>query len=278
MRLLTKTTLYFSLLLLPLMAGAGFLLYRQLDRQLEHEIDEELTGDSRYWKNYFSRPNADLAVLDIHTLPFDLAPLARPDFNGPKLQDVMLYQEVDHEQVPFRQRQEVMQVNGRPYLLTLRRSLIEQEDWYRNISLVMLLIFVALLGCILLLNWALSRRMWRPFYRTLENMQQLQLDKLSRLDLPPSNIREFRRLQAALQQMATRIHHDYATMKALTEDAAHEMQTPLAIAQQQLELLLQDPGIAPAQGQAILQTSEALQRLSRLNHSLLFLAKIENLQ
>ncbi|PUZ22480.1 Signal transduction histidine kinase [Chitinophaga costaii] len=278
MRLLTKTTLYFSLLLLPLIAGTGFLLYWQLKRQLKHEIDEELNNDSQYWKAYFSAPNADLAVLDIHTQPFDITPLDKTDIKSPFLKDVMLYQEIDHERVPFRQRQEIINIGQQPYLLTLRRSMIEKGDWYRNISMVMFFICVALLGCILLVNWVLSRRIWKPFYATLENMQQLQLDTLALPALPQSSTKEFQRLQAALQQMTTRIHHDFQAMKSLTEDAAHEMQTPLAIAQQQLELLLQDPAIAPEQGHAILQTSEALQRLSRLTNSLLFLAKIENNQ
>lgn len=278
MRLLTKTTIYFSLLLLPLMAGAGYLLYRQLDRQLEKETDEELTNDSFYWKSYFASPKADLAVLDIHTQPFDMEPATAAASATPELTDVMLYQEADREVVPFRQRQEVMQINGKPYLLTLRRSLIEKSDWFSNIMSAMLIVLVALLGCILLINWMLSRRMWKPFYLTLENMQKIEVDQLSHLQLPPSSTQEFNRLQTALKQMANRIHQDYQNMKALTEDAAHEMQTPLAIAQQQLELIMQDPALTDNQGKAILQTTEALQRLSRLTHGLLFLAKIENHQ
>lgn len=280
MRLLTKTTLYFSLLLAPLMAGAGFVLYKQLNQQLEHETDEELDNDSRYWRRYLASPDLDPAVLNIHTQPFDIQPAdpgERHRHFG-KAYDVMLFQEVDDEDVPFRERKELVTVQGKDYVLTLRRSLLEKEDWFSNISLAMAFIFMALLGSILLLNWALSRRMWRPFYRTLESMQHLQLDQLSQLDLSPSNTQEFRRLNNALSQMTARIHRDYQAMKSLTEDAAHEMQTPLAIAQQQLELFMQDPSLTAHQGQAVLQTSDALQRLSRLTHNLLFLAKIENHQ
>lgn len=281
MRLLTKTTLYFSLLLAPLMAGAGFVLYKQLNKQLEHETDEELENDSRYWRRYLSSPDLDPAVLNIHTQPFDIAPADPAELHHRhfgKTHDVMLFQEVDNEDVPFRERKELVTVQGKDYVLTLRRSLLEKEDWFSNIGLAMAFIFMALLGCILLLNWALSRRVWSPFYRTLESMQQLQLDQLGQLTLAPSNTQEFRRLNNALRQMTARIHRDYQAMKSLTEDAAHEMQTPLAIAQQQLELFMQDPSLTQGQGQAVLQTSDALQRLSRLTHNLLFLAKIENHQ
>jgi signal transduction histidine kinase len=67
-------------------------------------------------------------------------------------------------------------------------------------------------------------------------------------------------------------------MKEFTEDAAHEMQTPLAVAQTKLELLLQDTNLSTPQTEAIVQATTALQRLSKLNQSLLLLAKIENHQ
>jgi len=68
------------------------------------------------------------------------------------------------------------------------------------------------------------------------------------------------------------------SMKEFTENAAHEMQTPLAIAQSKLELLIQDSNLKDEQVDSIIQATEALSRLSKLNQSLLLLAKIENNQ
>ena len=93
-----------------------------------------------------------------------------------------------------------------------------------------------------------------------------------------SKIQEFNELNASLDTMTRKIHQDYLNMKEFTENAAHEMQTPLAIAQTKLELLLQDPGLNEQQVATIAQTTEALSRLSKLNQSLLLLAKIENNQ
>jgi signal transduction histidine kinase len=63
-----------------------------------------------------------------------------------------------------------------------------------------------------------------------------------------------------------------------TENAAHEMQTPLAVAQSKMELLLQDPSLQEPQIEAISQASDSLSRLSKLVQALLLLAKIENNQ
>jgi signal transduction histidine kinase len=56
------------------------------------------------------------------------------------------------------------------------------------------------------------------------------------------------------------------------------MQTPLAVVQAKLELLLQDSNLNDDQVQSIMQASSALNRLSKLNKSLLLLVKIENNQ
>jgi signal transduction histidine kinase len=142
----------------------------------------------------------------------------------------------------------------------------------------MLIVFGGLLVFILLLNRMLSKRLWRPFYESLEKLHGIELKKMEHISFTPSSIKEFNQLHSALKAMITRIHADYQSIKELTEDAAHEMQTPLAIAESKLELLLQDETLSDAQLHAIAQSSEALERLARLNHSLLLLAKIENHQ
>jgi signal transduction histidine kinase len=93
-----------------------------------------------------------------------------------------------------------------------------------------------------------------------------------------TSISEFNELNSSLNAMTNKIHMDFMNMKEFTEDAAHEMQTPLAIAQSRMELMLQDINLSEEQVDSILQASEAIKRLSKLNQSLLLLAKIENKQ
>jgi len=180
--------------------------------------------------------------------------------------------------VLYRQLTQVIRLHDRSYLMIIRKSLIERDDLIKNIFSVMLIVFTGLLAFIILLNWILNRRLWKPFYQSLEKIQGVQLKKMESVSFSPSSTHEFNRLNASLNTMVARIYADYQNIKELTEDAAHEMQTPLAIAQSKLELLLQDESLSDAQLQAIAQSSEALQRLTRLNHSLLLLAKIENHQ
>ncbi|MDQ6761543.1 MAG: HAMP domain-containing histidine kinase, partial [Bacteroidota bacterium] len=82
----------------------------------------------------------------------------------------------------------------------------------------------------------------------------------------------------SLNYMTGKMYRDYINMKEFTENAAHEMQTPVAVVQSKLELLLQDDNLNDGQVQSIHQSTTALSRLSKLNEGLILLAKIENHQ
>ncbi|MDQ2863448.1 MAG: HAMP domain-containing histidine kinase, partial [Bacteroidota bacterium] len=91
-------------------------------------------------------------------------------------------------------------------------------------------------------------------------------------------IKEFNELNASLNYMTDKIYKDYVNMKEFTENASHEMQTPVAVVLSKLELLLQDSNLKEEQVQSVLDSATALRQLSKLNESLLLLSRIENNQ
>jgi signal transduction histidine kinase len=278
MKLLTRTTIYFLGIMLPLLAASAFYLFSQFNKEIRHEIDEELLNDQIQWLRYMDTVSVHNPVFNISTPEFSLRPVAQAPQDTPRLESVMLYQDIEGKKTPYRQLTQVLRIHSKTYMLTIRKSLIERDDLIKNIFNVMFIVFAGLLGFILSLNWLLSRSLWRPFYRTLEKIRGVELKKMESVSFTPARIKEFNQLNSALNAMIARIHADYRNIKELTEDAAHEMQTPLAIAESKLEVLLQDETLTDAQLQAIAQSSEALERLARLNKSLLLLAKIENHQ
>lgn len=278
MKLLTKTTLYFIMIMLPVFAAGAFYLFHQFNKEIRHETDEELANDQLEWLRYLDTASVNNPIFRFQTQEFRLTPTDQPVQQKYKLKGVNLYQETEDTYAPFRELSQVISLHGRHYQMILRKSMIEKDDLLKNIITVMLLAFGGLLLFVVLSNWFISRQVWRPFYRSLDKIRQLQLNKMETLRFAPAPTHEFNQLNEALNQMTHRIHQDYINIKELTEDAAHEMQTPLAIAQSKLELLLQDESLSEEQLKNIGQTGEELQRLSRLQHSLLLLAKIENQQ
>ena len=124
----------------------------------------------------------------------------------------------------------------------------------------------------------LSRRLWRPFDETLRTAEGFRLEDGVVPELPASDVAEFRRLNSTLETLMTNVLASFRTQKEFTENASHELQTPLAVIRSKLDLMLQLPGITQQQAAVIQSLYEVTGRLAQLNRGLLLLAKIENNQ
>ena len=76
--------------------------------------------------------------------------------------------------------------------------------------------------------------------------------------------------------MTQRVKKDYTELKSFTDNASHEMMTPLAVINSKLDTLIQTEILSDQQGELIADVYLAVSRLSRLNQSLLLMTKIEN--
>ena len=124
----------------------------------------------------------------------------------------------------------------------------------------------------------ISRRLWKPFDETLKQIEAFRLENGKVPVLPDSDVREFARLNHTLNSLMENSLKSYHTQKEFTENASHELQTPLAVFQSKLDNLLQQPDLTEQQAEMILGLYEVSARLSRLNRNLLLLAKIDNNQ
>jgi signal transduction histidine kinase len=110
----------------------------------------------------------------------------------------------------------------------------------------------------------------------LEYLNDFRLEK-NRLHLPTkTRIQEFILLNKSIQTLLKTNVAVYNSQKQFIENASHELQTPLAIGINKLELLAGEKGSSEEQIAKIGNIIETLQRLSNLNKSLLLLSKIEN--
>ncbi|MEJ7557936.1 MAG: HAMP domain-containing sensor histidine kinase [Pedobacter sp.] len=156
-----------------------------------------------------------------------------------------------------------------------------REDTFLIIGAITLLtvfFFTLILGGFVWLNRRISRQLWQPFYQTLEKIKAFDLNSNSTVKFESGNIIEFEELNSSIDKLLKSNIETFRQQKEFTENASHELQTPLAIVQSKLDLLLQDGDLSAAQSQIIEQTNNALSRVSRINKNLLLLAKIENKQ
>ncbi|MXV49521.1 hypothetical protein GS399_00940 [Pedobacter sp. HMF7647] len=122
-----------------------------------------------------------------------------------------------------------------------------------------------------------SKYILSSFQKTLDTIQVFSLRQREKLELPETNTKEFRQLNSFLKKMTDKAADDYSKMKEFSENASHELQTPLAIIRSKLELFA-ETDISAEQADLIGDMQNAIEKLVRINRSLLLLTKLENLE
>jgi signal transduction histidine kinase len=179
---------------------------------------------------------------------------------------------------PYRQLQFSVQPAGKWYTVYIDVSEEETEDLLMLIMGITAGMIGLLLSILFIANRLLLRRIWQPFYGTLDGIREFNLSSRKPLPVQSTDIDEFRNLDEAIRQMTHTIIRDYEILKSFADNASHEMQTPLAILNSKLDLLIQDTGLGMQHHRPILAMYDAISRLRQLNQSLLLLTKIENNQ
>lgn len=179
---------------------------------------------------------------------------------------------------PYRQLRFYTTVGDQVYKVTLRKSQVEEIDLREGIVNSLLYVFIALLVVLIIANYYISKRIWSPFYKTVQEIARYDLAGNRILNLEETGIKEFNVLNRAINSMSEKIRKDFISLKEFTENASHEIQTPLAIIKSKLELFTQSGTLHEEQSRNIQGMYEAVAKLSKLNHSLLLIAKIENAQ
>jgi signal transduction histidine kinase len=183
-----------------------------------------------------------------------------------------------HDDDPYRELSGSIQVNGKWYQLIISSSLVENEDLLGSILLVQSVLLILLMAGLLWINRSIAKNIWQPFYSTLDRMKKYELNKHNSFGQIPTAVDEFKELQSAIKNLTDRNFIVYQKQKEFTENASHEMQTPLAIFHSKLELLMQTQPLSEEQATLISTMEEVNLRLSKLNKSLLLLSKIDNKQ
>lgn len=249
------------------------LLNEEVDESISHQADQFLHHIKGF--EYLDDLTTDLEVLDqlsynIHIKPSDGTAISKT------FETISLYDSIEHEVRPFRQLSSAVVIKGKPYLLTVRMSLVNNDDLVMAIGLVQITLSVLLIAGLLLLNRSLSKRLWKPFYKTLDQLKAYELDKSESIPIEPSKIVEFNDLNKTVSHLTERNRKVFLNQKEFIENASHELQTPIAIFQSKIDTLMQSPNLTQTEADTLSELESSAQRMSRLNKNLLLLSKIDN--
>jgi signal transduction histidine kinase len=155
---------------------------------------------------------------------------------------------------------------------------VEEDDLIYDLTSALLVLYLVLVLGMYLINESVLRKAWRPFATILDNLKHYRFGKKENLQVVHTNVLEFNKLDDEIQRMWKRNEDVFMEQKRFIENAAHELQTPLAITINKLELLMEDELLSESQLTQLEDTKRSLRRLVNLNKALLMLSRIENRQ
>lgn len=249
-----------------------FLIHQVLLEQLDDALQVEEQEITVHVKQNNSLPQPSY-YHDQQVIFFELTgPVDR------KFSTVKIYSNEEKEYITTRQLIFSIKVADKTYKVNILKSQEETEDLVKLILLITLIIVLLLLIILFLVNRFLLSRLWKPFNSTIDELKKFNLSGKEKPQLKDSSINEFKELNEAVTIMAGHVSREYNTLKVFTENASHEMQTPLAVINSKLDVLIQDESINEQQMNQLQGIYQALDRLSKLNYSLLLLTRIGNNQ
>lgn len=273
MKLLNKTSIYYLVFALPVFAICSGLMYYLVSSEIIDNLDESLWKKKTDIEHRLKNGVNPMYLQDDHIA---LIPIVQNDSDY-FFSDTMMYDKMEEEILPFRILRAPVSDGKNNYTVTIQESYIESDDLISSILTPVILLFVVLLLGFFLINWYISKKLWNPFYKTLEQLQHYKIDDTP-VKFDAAGIKEFSELNKVLTVMTEKIHTDYISQKQFIENASHEIQTPLAVIKSKIELLIQSSTISENDMQIIQSVYNASNKLSALNRALLLLSKIENQQ
>ena len=284
MKLLNQSIKYLSVSILLILSLWAVVFYFNMLREIKESVDEGLENYKRQIiynaqtdSTLLTRREFDEGLFTILEISESQAKQARDRYS-----DTLLYmQDADDEQPelePVRMLTTAFEAKGHYYELMIINSMVEEGDLIEELLWEALWLYLILVASVIVINNFVLQRLWKPFYNFLSQLKSYRLGSSKDLPEVTTQIREFRDLQAAVNALLQHTLETYEHQNQFIGNASHELQTPLAIATNKLELLIEKGELEDFQAESIAEVMNLIGRMVRLNKSLLLLTKIENKQ
>lgn len=278
MKLLAKTNQIYLAFSLAIYLFAGLAFYQVVRILIYREVESRLRVERLDFEAYIKLHKSWSDSTYFIENKIDVDPVGAHPRQVESFTDTLIQNRYDNELMPFRQFTFYAPIQGVTHRVSIRKSLIQSYQLMEVITATMAVCLGLLLLGTFWFQGKLSGRLWHPFYETLSRIKRFNLANTTPLQLDKPEITEFRELNEVLRKMGDKMQQDYRSLKEFTENASHEIQTPLALINAKVEQLIQSEKLTETQGRWIEDIYQASRRMARLNQGLLLLAKIENHQ
>lgn len=284
MKLLNKSIIYLSVSLFFIIGIWSVVFYFNMLDEIKESVDEGLDNYKRQIVYQAQKDRTVLAKNNFDEGFFAIRKITQTQALSVKDRyiDTLLYmQDADDESPelePVRLLTTAFENNGNYYELQIINSMVEEDDLVEELLREALGLYLLLIAAVIIINNFVLQRLWKPFYSFLNQLKNYRIGSGKNFPEANTKTKEFTDLQNAVNILLQHNIETYEQQKQFIGNASHELQTPLAIATNKLELLIEKGNLQNEQAENIAEVMSIIERLVRLNKSLLLLTKIENKQ
>ena len=284
MKLLNQSLKHLSLSILAIVTIWAVIFYFNMLHEIKSSIDEGLENSKRL---IIKNAEIDSSILEKKQFDesfFTVRKITKQEAFAIKDSyfDTILYMQDNDDQSPEAEPVRILttafEISGNYYELKVANSMVEEDDLVKELLLDVIWLYVILIFGIVFINNLVLRKLWKPFYDFLNQLRNYRLGNTNQLPKVQTNTKEFTDLNTAVNTLLQHSISTFENQKDFIGNASHELQTPLAIVTNKIELLLENEDLKEEQALNIVEIYQIIQRLIRVNKSLLLLSKIDNKQ
>jgi len=217
---------------------SGLVYYLIIDHVARKQLDDDLAGELSEFVFYVNTNHAlPKKSYDENITTFTKTNLTHFDTN---FFDTQYSDPKENSNEAGRAISALIKVGDQNYIVTIIESSEETEYLISIISGVTIILTAVFLFIFIITNNYILNGLYRPFYYLLDQIKKFNVADSNKLTIVESDVDEFRELNDAVAKMSTRVSSDYHGLKTFTENASHEMMTPLAVITSKLDILIQD--------------------------------------
>ena len=275
-KLLQKTLNYYFIYAVFILITVGPAFYIASNILYEDDANEDLYAIKKQFDKF---TKDDLTVKDITLWNKFNRDVNLEKFNGiqkDSLFDHSYYDALNKENEPYRMLNSPVKIEGKWFTFSAKINMVEKENLIGNTVILFISLLLLLIIGFFIITKIISKKLWQPFYAALDKMEQFEIDKSTSVKLIKSTTEEFNRLNNAIDSLIHKNSSIYQSQREFIENAAHELQTPIAIFKGKLENILQRKDLNSEQFKLIDDLNNTTTRLVRLNKNLLVLSKIDS--